>query len=227
MQGRELIARIPLYGQLRADDRALLERVALGRSYRRGDVLFSEGEAPEHHFTLASGRVKVYKITPSGKAVILGIFGPGDPVAAVAIWEDRPFPATAEALEPTDCLLIPKRAFYELLERRPSLVRGLLLALSRRLVELGARLAEHADGRVETRFARLFLKLADDVGVAQTEGVLVPISLSRQELADFTGTTIETSIRIMSRWGKDGLVETRGDGFVLLDRVALEELALR
>jgi CRP/FNR family transcriptional regulator len=115
--------------------------------------------------------------------------------------------------------------FFALLEQHPSLVRGLLLGLTQRLVELTNRLTEMTGGRVEARFARLFLKLADNVGRASADGTMIPMPLSRQELADLTGTTIETCIRIMSRWGKDEIVRTEKDGFVLMDKQTLEELA--
>jgi CRP/FNR family transcriptional regulator len=123
------------------------------------------------------------------------------------------------------CLLIPRQSFFELLERHPTLVRGLLGSLSLRLVELTTRLAELTGGRIESRFARLFLKLADQLGRPDRGRVFVPLVLSRQELADLTATTIETSIRIMSRWNKDDVLRTEKDGFVILDRPALEELA--
>ena len=74
-------------------------------------------------------------------------------------------------------------------------------------------------------FARLFLKLADQLGQQERGGVFIPLPLARQELADLTGTTIETAIRIMSRWGKDDVLRTEKDGFVLIDRATLETLA--
>ena len=91
------------------------------------------------------------------------------------------------------------------------MVRGLLLGLTHRLVELTNRLTELTGGRVESRFARLFLKLAQDLGRPAPKGTFIPLPLSRQELADMTGTTIETCIRIMSRWGKDDIVPTEKD----------------
>ena len=75
------------------------------------------------------------------------------------------------------------------------------------------------------RFARLFLKLATEMGRAERGGTYVPLTLSRQELADLTGTTIETCIRIMSRWNKDDIVRTEKDGFVVLDAAELGRLA--
>ena len=156
--------------------------------------------------------------------MILEIFGPGDPLGTVVAYEGRPFPASAIALDRTTCLLVQRGPFFGLLERHPSLVRGLLSAFTRRIVELAQRIAEVSGARVETRFAHLFLKLADRVGRPRDGAVFIPMALSRQELADLTGTTIETCIRLMSRWGKEGVVETEKDGFVLVDRSALEEL---
>jgi CRP/FNR family transcriptional regulator len=92
-------------------------------------------------------------------------------------------------------------------------------------MELTNRITELSGTRIEPRFARLFLKLAGDMGRVERGGTFVPIVLTRQELADMTGTTIETAIRIMSRWGKQALVRTEKDGFVLLDRSSLEALA--
>jgi len=134
--------------------------------------------------------------------------------------------ASAVALEPTTCVLVPRQAFFSLLETYPTMVRGLLVGLTHRLAELTNRLTELSGGRVEERLARFFLKLADSMGQPGPDGTRIPMALSRQELADMIGTTIETSIRIMSRWGKQGIVRTEKDGFVLLDRAALETAGL-
>jgi len=132
----------------------------------------------------------------------------------------------AVALEPTTCLLIPRRAFFSLLEAHPTMVRGLLGGLTHRLVELTNRLAELSGGRIEARLARFLLKLADDMGQRRPDGIFIPLALSRQEIADMIGTTIETSIRIMSRWGKDNVVRTEKDGFLVVDRATLEAIAM-
>ena len=143
----------------------------------------------------------------------------------MAAYEGSAFPASAQALEPTTCLCIERRAMYALLEERPVLVRALLSGLTLRLAELTRRLADLMGARVEARFARLFLKLADQIGRAEQGGSFVPMPLSRQELADLTGTTIETAIRLMSRWEKEDVLHTQKDGFVVLDRQALEDAA--
>ena len=93
-----------------------------------------------------------------------------------------------------------------------------------RLMALNRRLADMT-GSVEYRAARLFSTLAERAGQKRPAGIFVPIQLSRQEIADLVGTTIETAIRVMSRWQKDGIVETEKDGFLIRQIAALRELA--
>jgi CRP-like cAMP-binding protein len=212
------------FRRLQPADRQRLAEVARAHNYPKGSAIFSEGEPSDFFITIVTGRVKVYKATPAGKEVILEIFGPGDPLGATAAYEGRPFPATAIALEDTQCVLIPRAGFFALLERHPSLVRGLLTGLTHRLVELTTRIADLSGARVEARFARLFLKLAKDIGRPGEGGTFV-LALSRQELADMTGTTIETCIRIMSRWGKEDIVRTDKEGFTLRNPGELETIA--
>lgn len=221
----ELLRSSTLYRPLSAEDQQRLARVSVAKTYEKGDVIFAEGDPPDFLVTIARGRVKVVKMIPSGKEIILEIFGPGDPVGAVVAYEGRPYPASAVALEPSSCILVRRAEFFGLLERHPSFVRGFLTGMAQRIVELTRRIPEVAGGRVETRFAHLFLKLAERVGRPCPGGRFVPMPLSRQELADLTGTTTETCIRIMSRWGKAGLVSTEREGFLVRDEAELRRLA--
>ena len=221
----DLLRRIPFFRRLSPELRARVGAVAHLKSHEKGDLIFAEGD-PSHAFiVIVSGRVKVFKSTPAGKEIILEIFGAGDPLGAVAVYEGAPFFASALALEGTQLLAIEQRAFFQLLEENPALVRGLLSGLTIRLAELTRRLAELSGARVEARFARLFLKLCEQIGRSERGGMFVPMPLSRQELADLTGTTIETAIRIMSRWQKEEVLHTEKDGFVVMDRSALEDAA--
>jgi CRP/FNR family transcriptional regulator len=221
----DVLRRIPIFRRLSPGDRAHVAAISRLKSHPRGEHIFNEGDPGDAFLAIVEGRVKVFKSTPAGKEIILEIFGPGDPLGAVAVYEGAPFPASALALDDTTCLRIEQRDFFRLLEQQPALVRGLLSGLTLRLAELTRRLAELTGARVEARFARLFLKLGDQIGRQDRGGLFVPMALTRQELADLTGTTIETAIRIMSRWQKEDVLHTEKDGFVLLDRTALEDAA--
>lgn len=221
----DALGAIPLFRRVKPEDRQRIAAAASLCDYERGADLFLEGDPPDFFLVVVTGRVKVYKHAPDGRDVILEMFGPGGPIGAVAVYESREYPASAVALEPVTCLSIPRAVFFELLEQHPSLVRGLLGSLSLRLVELTTRLADLTGGHIDARIARLFVKLADQLGRPERNGLFIPMPLSRQELADLTGTTIETAIRVMSRWGKEDILRTEKDGFLMLDREALERLA--
>lgn len=221
----KLLGEVPMFRRLGAEDLRSLAAVSSLVEFERGAEIFAEGDLPRWLFVALSGHVKVGKLTPAGREVILEIFGPGDPLGAVAVYEGRAFPATARALEPMRCVRLPRDAFFRLLAERPTLLAGLLGGLTLRLMELTDRLVESTGARVEERLARLLLKQAAELGRPERGGTFLPLHLSRQELADLAGTTLETAIRIMSRWGKRRLVTTETDGFLLLDVPALEALA--
>jgi CRP-like cAMP-binding protein len=202
---------IPLLSSLRAEDREALAPLCRMRGYEKGEVIFHEGDPADRIHFVHIGRVKIVKAA-GGRDVIIEILGPGEPVGAVAVFERRPFPATAVAIEPSGILSIPEREFFAMLEKRPEMMRAVLAGLTYRLMMVNKRLADMT-GSAEARASRLFLTLADRVGTRRDSGVFVPLTLSRQEVADLIGTTLETAIRLMSRWQKDNLVVTEKGGF--------------
>jgi CRP/FNR family transcriptional regulator, nitrogen oxide reductase regulator len=213
---------IPLLSALRKEDRAALAPLCRLRGYDKGETIFYEGDpAGLIHFVVI-GRVKIVKAA-GGRDVILEILGPGEPVGAVAVFERRPFPAGAVTIEPSSILSIPEREFFVLLESRPEMMRHLLAGLTYRLMMVNKRLADMT-GSAEYRAARLFLTLADRVGLPKEGGVFIPLNLSRQEIADLIGTTLETAIRLMSRWQKEGLLLTDKSGFQIPDVAALRNM---
>lgn len=221
----EVLRKVALFRRVSADDRQHILQVAHLQRFSRGEAIFHEGDPADAFLAIIEGRVKVFKAARGGKEIILEIFGAGDPLGAVAVYESRDLPASAIALDDTECIAIGRADFFMLLEQHPAIVRALLSGLTLRLAELTRRLAEMTGGRVEARFARLFLKLASQIGKRERGGIFVAMPLTRQELADLTGTTIETAIRTMSRWQKDDVVHTEKDGFVIVNRASLEAAA--
>lgn len=213
---------IPLLSALRPDDREALAPLCRMRGFEKGETIFREGDPADRIHFVVLGRVKIVKAA-GGRDVILEILGPGEPVGTVAVFERRPFPASAVTLEGTSILSIPEREFFQLLETRPEMMRRLLAGLTYRLIMVNKRLADMT-GSAEYRAARLFLTLGDRVGTPRDDGLFIPLALSRQEIADLIGTTLETAIRLMSRWQKDGIIVTEKTGFVIPDVKGLREL---
>lgn len=210
---------IPILSALSEEDRLALEPLCELHAYEKGASIFDEGDPAEDIHFLFLGRVKIVK-SAGDRDVILEILGPGEPIGTVAVFQRRPFPAAAVALEPSGVITIPSREFFALIEKRPEITRRLLAGLTLRLMSLNRRLADMT-GSVEHRIGRLLATLAERLGTKSERGVFIPLALSRQDIADLVGTTVETAIRVMSRWQKEGLVETEKKGFRIPDPAAL------
>ncbi len=213
---------VPLFSALNPSERALLAPHCRVRGCEKGDVLFAEGDPARELCFVILGRVKVVKAA-QGRDIIVGIFGPGEPVGVLAAFEERTFPATAVAIEPASVLEVPAQELFALIDAHPEMARRLLQGLIVRQLEMTRRMAD-LSGSVEYRMARLFLTLAERAGRRSGEAAEIPLALSRQEIADLCFTTVETAIRTMSRWGKEGIVLTHPEGFTVPDVEALRRL---
>lgn len=210
-----------LAGLTPPERQALLD-VSTAHIHKPGAVIFQEGEFSKEVLFIAIGAVKIVKATPA-RRIIIRIIGPGEPIGLVAAFESRPYPASAVALIPSTILHVPERDFFSLLDRHAEIVRQLLRIVMNRQVDLGGRLTE-LSGAIENRIARVFLDLAHASDAAGDGPVEIRLPLTRQDIADLAGTTMETAIRILSRWGKVGVVLSLGDGFRIPSLHALKVL---
>lgn len=211
---------------LSEDNRQSLAGISTLRQFEAGDEIIPQAELVEHFFVVAAGRVKMLRAMPNGRQVVLAIFGPGQLFGTVdAIGRQTSRGSLIALTGEVTCLEFERAALFRLLEQHADLAMNLLVALTPHFSECKNCIVELACLRIESRLARLLMKLATSAGYERDEAVFVPIALSRQDLADMTGTTIETCIRIMSRWGKDGIVDTLDDGFAIRDSARLGRLS--
>lgn len=215
---------LPFFRGLPAGEREAFERIATLKDLGRGDVLWNAGDPADALTLIVKGRVKIVR-HGGASDMILEIFGPGEPVGAVAVYNRMKYPASAIALEPTTVLQVPARDYFELLERHPDLSRSLISEMTRLYMGLTRKLEENRSQRVEARIAQLFLSLAERMGRDEEGGRSIPMMLSRQEVAEMVGTTVESSIRVLSRWGRDGLLITGRGRFVIPSCDALRAIA--
>jgi CRP-like cAMP-binding protein len=192
---------------------------------RARDYVFMEGDPAEWLCIVKSGRVRIVRHSRAGKDVVLELLGPGEIFGGVAVTEKRPYPAAAQATEASVILKIPARAVVAFCERHPSLIRELALMIGRRLREAHDSMKSLAGDPVEARLAATLLRLARRDGVSTEAGLTLPFHLTRQGLADMCGTTVETAIRVMSRWTRDGLIADEGARLVVMDVESLNEIA--
>lgn len=212
------LKQVPLFRDLALEDLKALEGEARARRLRRGEVLFLEGEPVRSLFVVERGLIKVYKLDPEGrKQVVLHLEGPGRVLAEVALFLDRPtYPASAEALEDTQVLAIPKERFFQLVEARPPLARALIRYLARRqgqLLHLLDRLVFH---EVRERLCEFLLERLREEG----QGFRLP---TNPELAALLGTVPEAVSRNLGELYRRGLIRLSGRRVEIPNATALEE----
>jgi CRP/FNR family transcriptional regulator len=216
----------PVFAQLPAKDLDALARLARVETVRARDYIFDEGEPAAWLCIVVAGRVKIVRHSRGGKDVVLEILGPGEIFGGVAVIERRPYPASAQATEATTILKLPASPVVALAERHPALIKEMALLIGRRLRAAHDAVTSLAVDPVEARLAAAIVRLAErEATPAAHGGVTLPFHLTRQSLADMTGTTVETAIRVVSRWIKDGLVAETDGRLVLRDVGRLRELS--
>lgn len=214
------IRTLPAFRGLTAEDQRRLAMLATLRDYERGDFVWHEGDPSEHLTLIVRGRVKIVRHAEQGD-VILELFGEGEPVGAIAVYNYMPYPASAVCMEPTTLLMLPRREYFELLDRHPGFARAVIRELTRLTVAMARKIEEMRGQRVDVRIAQLFLTLAERMGRPGPEGIEIRLQLSRQEVADLVGTTVESAIRVLSRWNREGLLITGRGRFILPSREKL------
>lgn len=220
----EFLKSSPAFAALRPGDVQSLAAVAREERVRARDYVFMEGDPARWFCLVKAGHVKILRHARGGRDVVLELLGPGEMFGGVAVIERRPYPASAQATEPSVIVKIPQEPIVALAEREPSIVREIALMIGRRLRGAHDSVTSLAADPVEARLAAALVRLADREGSRSAAGIALPFPLTRQSLADMTGTTVETTIRIVSRWLKDRIVVEEGGHLVLRDIDALRGL---
>jgi len=202
-----------------------LEPYCSTSTFRKKETIFSEGEPPEWFYLVLSGKVKITKLSHEGKEVILEVISPTDIFGGVAVIKGFPYPANAIAMEDAEVLKISRKNLLRLVDRFPNLMYCMAMQMGERMKSSYDSLKNIALERVEARIAALLLKLAGKVGVESKQGTVIDMRLTKQDVADMVGTTVETSIRTFSKFKKQDLV-TEADGkMVIKDKDGLAALS--
>ena len=188
-----------------------------------GKVLFGEGQPAESLWAVKEGLIHIIKPGPEGREMVLEVIPPGELFGAIVAIENRPYPAAAVAAEPSVVWRMPASLARELCLKHPTLRAAILDQVTSRLRSAHERLRSVALERIEQRLARMLLTLVTKIGHVE-DGVTV-LSVTRQELADMVGTTVETTIRVTSKWQQAGIVHSARHKIGLTDVPALKQLA--
>ncbi len=178
------------------------------RALANDDYLFYQGDPAEAAYVVLAGRLRLSQLTPDGQEVLIRFVGPGDPIAIAAAFKPIPYPISAQAVEASEVLLWDRETLASLMAGNPRLAMNTMQTLQGRVGEFQDRVRELQTERVERRVARALLRLARQAGRKVEDGVLIDHPVSRQDLAEMTGTTLYTVSRTLSQWEQAGIVES-------------------
>ena len=196
----EILKQSPIFSGLNADELATLAGLATERAFASNEFIFWEGDAPEWFYILSGGQVKIIKHSSTGKEVIIAFFGPGEMFGEVAVFENKPYPASAQAVTDARVVGIKREDLLSFLAGQPQVALKVISVLGERLRDAQNRLKDLAGERVEQRLAGILLMLSSKLGTT--------LSFTRQEIADMAGTTTETAIRVMGQLKDRGIIST-------------------
>ena len=206
-----------IFSSLTDDELSELANLAVERSFMPNEFIFWDGDTPEYFYIVAEGEVKVLKHSSSGKDFIIAFFSPGEMFGEVAVFENKPYPASAQAVTESRVVGIRRADLLSFLTDRPQVALRIINVLGGRLRDAQSRLRDFAGERVERRLASVLLMLSLKLGLT--------LPFTRQEIADMTGTTIETTIRVMSHLKNRGIIRSVRGKVIILDREKLRLLS--
>jgi CRP-like cAMP-binding protein len=192
--------------------------------YESGATLFREGGPAEKSYLVLKGRFKLTKLHEDGKEAIVRYINPGEMTAAVSVFKGKYYPVTAQAVGRSEAVGWGRETVLALMAAYPQITINLLGMVVERLDDIQSRYLEFQAERVERRVARALLRIMKQSGRKTDEGILIDFRLSRQDLADYTGTTLYTVSRTLSSWAKKGWVRSGRDRILITDPHALVTL---
>lgn len=224
MNESELLQNVPFFRGLSEEELEEIRKIAIRRSYRKRSVVFVEGGDKEAVFFIRKGMAKTFKTDENGHEQIVSILGPGDMFPHIGLFNDHPYPATAEVLTDAVLLAIPVRDFERLLVRLPQIAIKVLRVMSGKIEELQLKLQQMAGNDVQDRVHAFLLQLAERHGRMTEAGVAIRIPMTNQEFASAVGTSRETVNRYLNHLRKQGLLESDRQGYLIKDFEALLNL---
>ncbi len=218
-QGEHCIKEIPLLSSLsRAELEKLTEEVMI-RDYKKGDRIFRRGDKADGLFIVCSGKMKITKSLSDGKEQILYIYSPGDFIGAFNLLKADRFEFDATAIEPTQMSILKKGSFDAIILKNPEMTLKVLEKAYDRINSIESLVERLSIGNSDAKVASMLLSLVKEFGKETSEGILLDLTMNREEMASLAGIARETVIRKMKEFQREDILEDRGNRKVLIKRI--------
>lgn len=222
-KGAEAVLRkTPLFASLTEKELEALAARTIRRQFRRGELLFSEGDPCSGLFLVASGKIRIFKLAPSGREQLLAIEGPGSSFAELPVFDGGNYPAAASASEDAEVLFVSRKDFQNFCREHADVALKVLAVVGSRLRRLVGIIEDLSFTTVRQRLIALILRLAQASGSPSKEGVRIELTMSHQDLAAELGTVRELVSRNLSRLQAEGFLEVDGRKIIVKDLPGLK-----
>ena len=206
-----------IFSSLDDEELSALAGLGIDKSFMPGEFIFWDEGPPDWFYLVTEGQVKVVKYSSSGKEFIIAFFGRGEMFGEVAVFQNKPYPASAQAVDEVKVIGIKRQDFLSFLINRPQVALRIINVLGGRLRDAQGRLRDFAGERVEQRLAGILLMLSTKLGPT--------LPFTRQEIADMVGPTVETAIRMMSNLRERGIIRAVRGKIIIQDGEKLRLLS--
>jgi len=217
-----ILKKTPLFASLTNAELQALALRTTRRRFQRSAQLFAEGDPCAGLFLVAAGKIRIFKLSPSGREQILAIEGPGGSFAELPVFDGGNYPAAASALEDTEVLFISRKDFQNFCREHPEVALKVIAVVGSRLRRLVGIIEELSFTTVRQRLIALIVRLAQAGGKPAKEGIQVELTKSHQELAAELGTVRELVSRNLGRLHAEGFLEVEGRKIVVKDLPGLK-----
>jgi CRP/FNR family cyclic AMP-dependent transcriptional regulator len=218
----KILRKTPLFASLTDKEMEALAGRVSNRRFERGAVLFSEGDPCTGLFLVASGKIRIFKMSPEGREQVLAVEGPGSSFAELPVFDGGNYPASASASEDAELLFISRKDFQNFCREHPDVALKVIAVVGSRLRRLVGIIEELSFTTVRQRLIALILRLAQSSGTHLKEGVRVELTKTHQDLAAELGTVRELVSRNLSRLQAEGFLDVDGRKIVVKDLEGLK-----
>lgn len=217
-----ILRKTPLFASLTDAEMQALAARTVRKRFQKDEQLFAEGDPCSGLFLVATGKVRIFKLSPSGREQILAVEGPGSSFAELPVFDGGNYPAAASALEDTEVLFISRKDFQNFCREHPDVSLKVIAVVGSRLRRLVGIIEELSFTTVRHRLIALLLRMAQESRTRSKEGIQVELTKSHQDLAAELGTVRELVSRNLGRLQAEGFLDVEGRKIVVKDLAGLK-----
>ena len=217
-----VLRKTPLFASLTEQEMHALAKRVSTMHFQRGQLLFGEGDSCMGLFLVASGKIRIFKLSPAGREQVLAVEGPGSSFAELPVFDGGNYPASASALEDAQVLFISRKDFQNFCREHPEVALKVIAVVGARLRRLVGIIEDLSFTTVRQRLIALVLRLTQTGGTPSKEGLRVELTKTHQDLAAELGTVRELVSRNLSRLQAEGLLEVEGRKIIVKDLAGLK-----